>query len=98
MNETNKWICAVAYIIFFIPILVDSKNEGYKFHTNQGLNLFLLFIAISIVGSFVPVIGWFIILPLGGIVSFMLCVIGIINAINEKCKELPVIGKYRLIK
>lgn len=98
MNETNKWICAVAYIIFFIPILVDSKNEEYKFHTNQGLNLFLLFIAISIVGSFVPVIGWFIILPLGGIVSFILCVIGIINAINEKCKELPVIGKYRLIK
>ncbi|MCT4543663.1 MAG: hypothetical protein N4A63_08990 [Vallitalea sp.] len=98
MNETNKWICAVAYIIFFIPILVDGKNEEYKFHTNQGFNLFLLFLAISIIGSFVPVIGWFIILPLGGIISFVLCIIGIINAINEKCKELPVIGKFKLIK
>lgn len=47
---------------------------------------------------FVPVIGWFIILPLGGIVSFVLCIMGVINAINEKSKELPVIGKYRLIK
>lgn len=98
MNETNKWVCALAYIVFFIPILVDSNNENYKFHTNQGLNLFLLFIVISLVGSFIPVIGWFIILPLGGLVSFALCVLGIVNALNEKCKELPVIGKYVLIK
>ncbi len=97
MSETNKWISAIAYILFFVPILVDSQNEEYKFHTNQGLNLILLFIAIGIVGFFIPVIGWFIILPLGGMISFVLCVIGIINAINEKCKELPVIGKYRLI-
>jgi len=98
MNETNKGICALAYIIFFIPMLVDSNNEEYKFHTNQGLNLFLLFLAISIVGSFIPVIGWFIILPLGGIMALVLCVMGIINAVNEKQKELPIIGKYRLIK
>jgi uncharacterized membrane protein len=98
MNETNKGICALAYIIFFIPMLVDSNNEEYKFHTNQGLNLFLLFLAISIIGSFIPVIGWFIILPLGGIMALVLCVMGIINAVNEKQKELPIIGKYRLIK
>lgn len=98
MKETNKWICALAYIIFFVPLLVDNENDEYKFHANQGLNLLLLFVAISIIGSFVPVIGWFIILPLGGIVSFVLCIMGVINAINEKCKELPVIGKYRLIK
>lgn len=98
MKETNKWICALAYIIFFVPIVVDSNNDDYKFHTNQGLNLFLLFVATNIVGSFVPVIGWFIILPVGSIMAFVLCVIGIINSFNEKTKELPVIGKYRLIK
>lgn len=97
MNETNKWICALAYIIFFVPILVDSKNEEYKFHTNQGLNLLLLYVAIGIVGFLVPVIGWFIILPLGGVIVFVLAVIGIINALNEKQKELPIIGKFRLI-
>lgn len=98
MNESNKWICAIAYIIFFVPMLVDSRNEDYKFHTNQGLNLLLLFLAISVVGTIVPVIGWFIILPLGSLIALGLCIVGILNAVNKKCKELPVIGKYKLIK
>lgn len=98
MKETNKWVCVLAYIIFFIPILVDSNNEEYKFHTNQGLNLFILALAISIIGSFVPVIGWFIILPVGEIFCLVLAIMGMINAYNEKTKELPIIGKYKLIK
>jgi uncharacterized membrane protein len=97
MKENNKWICVLAYIIFFIPIIIDSKNEEYKFHANQGFNLLLLSIIISLVGILLPFIGWFIILPLGGLFCFILAVIGVINAINEKMKELPLIGKYRLI-
>ena len=98
MKETNKWISAIAYIIFFVPILVDSNNEEYKFHTNQGLNLFLFFVAITIIGTFLPVIGWFLILPLASVFSFVLCIMGIMNAINGKMKELPIMGKYKLIK
>lgn len=96
--ETNKWINVVAYIIFFVPLLVDSKLEEYKFHANQGLNLLLLFIAINVVGTFIPVVGWFVILPLGGILCLILAIIGIVNAINERTKELPLIGKFKLIK
>ncbi|BES64961.1 hypothetical protein SANA_14000 [Gottschalkiaceae bacterium SANA] len=98
MKETNKWINALAYIVFFIPLLVDGENEEYKFHTNQGLSLLILTVLVSIVGSFVPVIGWFLILPIGGLFCFVLFIMGVINAINEKMKELPIIGKYRLIK
>ena len=98
MKETNKWINVLAYLVFFIPLLIDGENEEYKFHANQGLNLLILTALVSIVGSFVPVIGWFIILPIGAIVSFVLFVMGVINSINEKMKELPLIGKFRLIK
>jgi len=94
----NKWVCALAYIVFFIPILIDSDNNTYKFHANQGLNLFLLSAVVSIIGSFLPFIGWFIILPLGSLLCFILAIMGVINAINEKMKELPLIGKYKLIK
>lgn len=97
-NKTNKWINVVAYFIFFVPLLVDGQNEEYKFHTNQGLNLFLLFLAINVIGSFIPVIGWFIILPVGGILSLVLAIMGVINAVNETMKELPLVGKFRLIK
>ncbi|QZY53716.1 hypothetical protein [Crassaminicella profunda] len=98
MKDTNKWICVLAYIIFFIPMVVDGNNEEYKFHTNQGINLFIFAVAISIIGSFVPVIGWFIILPIGEIFCLVLAIMGMVNAYNERMKEIPIIGKYRLIK
>jgi uncharacterized membrane protein len=98
MKETNKWICVLAYIIFFVPLLVDGENEEYKFHANQGLNLFILAVAISIIGSLVPVVGWFIILPLGELFCFLLAIMGMVNAYNQKMKELWIIGKYKLIK
>lgn len=98
MKETNKWICVVAYIVFFLPLLVDGENAEYKFHANQGLNLFIITVVISIIGSFIPVIGWFIILPVGELFCFLLTIMGMVNAYNQKMKELLIIGKYKLIK
>jgi uncharacterized membrane protein len=97
IKEANKWICAIAYIIFFIPLLVDRDNNDYIFHTNQGLNLFLLSLAITTTGLLVPALGWFFILPVGTLYCFVLTILGIINSVNRTNKELPLIGKYRLI-
>ncbi len=96
MKETNKWICVLAYILFFIPLIVDGQNETYKFHANQGLLVFLLGIANMIV-ALIPLIGW-IIAPIVGIAALVFSIIGIINAINEQEKELPLIGSIRIIK
>lgn len=101
-NETgikkNKWIAVIAYFIFFVPLLVDKESEFGKFHANQGLNLLLLGIAVCVIGSIIPIIGWFIILPIGGILCLVLAIMGILNAINEKTKELPLIGTIRIMK
>jgi len=98
MKETNKWINVVAYFIFFVPILVDGENTTYKFHANQGLLLLLLSVAVGIVGSIIPFIGWFLILPVGGIFVFVLAIIGIMNAYMGIEKQLPLIGKFKIIK
>lgn len=97
-NDSNKWVCMAAYIIFFMPLIVDHKNRSYRFHASQGLILLILALITGIIGVFIPVIGWFIIVPVGGFVCLILMVIGIINAYNNKMKELPIIGKYRLIR
>ncbi len=98
MKETNKWICVLAYMVFFIPLLIDGENEAYRFHSNEGLILLILMIAVTILGSVVPVVGWFIILPLGELFCFVLAIMGMLNAYNETMKELPIIGKYKIIK
>ena len=97
-KETNKVLNALAYLIFFIPLIADSENEEYRFHANQGLVLLLFSIAVCIIGTIIPIIGWLVILPLGGILCLILAIVGIVNAINEKMKELPVIGKIKIIK
>ncbi len=96
--EKNKGIAALAYLIFFLPLLTAKDSAYAKYHANQGLVLLLLGIAVSIVGSIIPFLGWFLILPVGGIFTVVLFVMGIVNAMNGKCKPLPLIGKLEIIK
>jgi len=97
-QDNSKWIGVSAYFIFFIPLVLKKDSTFCKFHANQGLNLLLLSIAFSIAGKVVPVVGMLVISPLGGILCLILGIMGIINAINGKEKELPLIGQFRLIE
>ncbi|MDO9510069.1 MAG: hypothetical protein Q7J14_02145 [Candidatus Magasanikbacteria bacterium] len=92
-------VCAVlSYLLVgIIWYFVDEnmkKNTFAKFHVKQSLVLLVVSLILQTVGTVLPVIGWFLILPLAGIFSLILMLIGIINALNGKTKELPIIGKY----
>lgn len=94
--ESSKVMAALAYIIFFIPLLAAKDSKFARFHANQGLVLFLGGLISSVV-AVIPILGW-IIAPLLSIAITVLAVIGIINAANGKAKELPLIGKFKILK
>ena len=96
--EANKIMAVLAYILFLIPLLAAKESPYAKYHTNQGLLVCLAAIAVSIVGSIIPILGWFIILPIGCVIVAVLGIIGIINAWKGTAKDLPIIGKIRIIK
>ncbi|EKE10811.1 MAG: hypothetical protein ACD_15C00195G0002 [uncultured bacterium] len=100
--EDNKAMAIIGYILpilFFIPLVTDAKNSPFaKFHANQQLNLLLAAIAVNVVGTIIPILGWFIILPLGTLALFVIAVLGIINAARGEKKALPIIGGFSLIK
>ncbi len=96
--EKVKNIAAVAYLIFFLPLLTNPESEYGKFHANQGLLLLITSLAINLVGALIPIIGWFLILPLGFIFVLILFVTGIVNAVNGRKKRLPLIGGIDIIK
>lgn len=96
--EANKIMAVLAYILFLIPLLAAKESPYAKFHTNQGLLVCLAGIAVSIVGSIIPILGWFLILPVGCIIVAVIGIMGLINAWTGKAKELPIIGKIRIIK
>ena len=109
--EQNKVLSLFAYIgiLFLIPLLA-APNSGYaRFHANQGLVLFLADIVggiiIGVFTGILTVAGGLIGLTIAGIISgiiglciFVFMILGIVNAVTGKAKELPVIGKIRILK
>ncbi len=107
--EQNKVMGVLAYIniLVFIPIFAAPESKFARFHANQGLTLFLFEVFYSLIMTVlgvtigkVPVAGP-IILAFCGLISIVwvaLSICGIVNAVNGKAKELPVLGNFRFRK
>lgn len=107
--EQNKVMGVLAYlgILVLIPLFAAKESKFARYHANQGLVLCIAAIvygvAYSILSSVILAISWRLyflvsIIGLVGVGFAVLAVIGIINAVNGKMKELPLIGKYKLLK
>ena len=107
--EQNKGMSILAYLgpLVLIPILAAKNSKFARYHSNQGLVLLLAAIAYGIVYGILSTIIYAISWRLGFIVSIIglvsilftvLAIIGIINAVNGRAKELPIIGKYKILK
>ena len=104
----NKTMGILAYIIFFIPLITGDaqKSPFVKFHANQGLVIWLTAIAGGIaVGILTAILGMLRLWFLGPILSaalsigiIALVVMGIMGASKGEKKELPLVGKFKILK
>ncbi|HEX4139094.1 MAG TPA: GYF domain-containing protein [Candidatus Methylacidiphilales bacterium] len=103
--DQNRVFGILAYLGIFVlvPIIVAKDSPFAKYHSNQGLVLFLAELAVFFVT------GAFVFIPFLGILVYFLhlifllvfvvmAILGIINAAQGKCVPLPVIGGIKLIK
>lgn len=95
--EQNKTMAGLAYLIFFLPLIACPDSKFGRYHANQALLLVILGLGGSIILSMIPIIGW-VLLPIFGLFVFVLAIMGLINGFSGKVKELPLIGKYRILK
>lgn len=103
--EANKIFALFAYIswLVLIPIFVSKDSKFARFHANQGLVLAIAEIVVWVVLGFLgglPLIGWVFKLVDGlfSLVCLGYAIIGIVNAVNGRAKELPIVGKFKLLK
>ena len=103
--EQNKVMAVLAYL--GILVLGAKESKFARYHANQGLLLciaaILYGVAYTVLSTLVLAISWrlyFVVSLLGlvGVLFLVLAVIGIINAANGRAKELPLIGKFRILK
>lgn len=107
--EKNRIMAVLAYLswLVLIPLFAAPGSNFARFHVNQGLVLALAEIGWAIISAivsfilglispFLSIIGT--LLGIVNIVFIIFSILGLINAINGKAKELPIIGKVRILK
>ena len=69
-------------ILWLIPLLTLKENNFAKWHVKQGIVLSIYWAAVIILGSIIPFVGWFVILPVGAILVTVFEIIGIIKSLQ----------------
>ncbi len=101
-------------ITFWLPFVVCPESRFGRFHANQSLIALIFYVVVGIVGAVLSlclrlVFG---VLFMGGIgvllgaligiilnlVSLAVFLFGLLSTLSGKAKEIPIIGKLRLIK
>ncbi len=94
-TKTTGWVSYLTFIGWIVAFAAGDK-EGAKFHLNQSLVIWLGYIC-AVVVMIIPILGWL----LGFVAEiylFVMWIMGLIAAINQEEKELPLIGKIKLLK
>ena len=109
--EHNQLMAILAYlgILVVVPIAAAKNSKFASFHANQGLILliteFILFAGSSLYSGFLGLLKFgflsvmyhFTVWPLS-LAMLALAIYGIYNAASGKARELPLIGRFRLLK
>lgn len=111
--NANKGMAVLAYlsILVLIPLFAAKESKFARFHAKQGLNLFILEVVLMVfrilLGAIWRVRYYIVSVPHPAVtwITFLLwlpllalSILGIVNVVNGRAKELPVIGKFNLIK
>ncbi len=104
----NKGMAILAYfgILVLFPILGAKHSRFAQYHANQGLILLIVSVVYGVVNAIVEaILGWIpvlgslvsLVLLLGNVAILVLTILGIVNAAKGVAKEVPLVGKYRLL-
>ena len=115
MGSDKKGITYLSYfgILALVPFLTEKNDEFVQFHAKQGLNLFILEFAATILFNVIRValllssdsLVMVILVGAIGFISlivyilfFVVSIIGIVNVSKGAQTPLPVVGSLQIIK
>ena len=100
VTGSEKFMGILAYlgVLVLFPLFLAKDSQFARYHTNQGLILFIAYLVLGILQKIFPTGIISTILWICGVIVFIFTIIGIVNVCKGECKELPWIGKYRILK
>lgn len=97
--RANKTIAGLAYLIFFLPMVLRPHSAFGRFHANQALLLFVISLGnvfLRMFLSFAPTLGN-VVFAIICIVCVVFAILGMLSAFIGKASKLPLIGGLRLL-
>jgi uncharacterized membrane protein len=92
-NRTLMGVLSYIGPLVLIPFFMGAKSDPFvKFHMRQGFVMFVIEILAMLLFRMVPMV-W-IISPLVNLATLILSIIGIVNVVHGKEKEIPVVGGF----
>jgi uncharacterized membrane protein len=93
-NDSRTLMGVLAYLgpLVIISYLVSAHDSFVKFHIKQGLVLLVIDIILWILGPYFW--GLWGIIRIINFAILILSILGIINVVQGKEKDLPVVGQY----
>lgn len=100
--KENMPISILSYIAFlaFIPYFCAKDSKFARYHAIRGINLFIIEFILGIICTiigFIPVVGW-VVSTVVGLLSLAFSIIGIVNVVKGRCRELPFISAIKFVK
>lgn len=86
-TKTSSILAYITWVGLLIAFVAGDK-DGAKFHLNQALVIFLFSLL-----SLIPCIGW-----IWAIFMLICWIMGLIAAINQEEKPVPLIGNIKILK
>ena len=101
MNKKVTGIVSYITIIGWIIAYLAGDKEGAKFHLNQSLvinlasliNSWVLGTILGFIPFIGPIVSWII-----SILILVLWILGLVAAIKEEQKEVPILGQVKILK
>lgn len=111
--QNNKMMAVLSYlgVLALIPLFVAKESKFARFHLNQGLILWIAYVAWRMVVykiiyvallSTLPWTAWLTVASIIGLVNTavvillgVLCVMGIVHACQGKTTDLPILNKLK---
>ncbi len=92
--QKNVLMGILAYIgpLVLVPFLVAKEDPFVKFHVKQGLVLLIIEVSLWILAGILWIVA-----PIVAIIDIgilILIIIGIVNVLAGKEKELPLVGSF----
>lgn len=102
-EQTKKAVCALAYlfgILFFLPLILYPVDDFARFHANQACVILIATVAgevlFGILCAVLPILG--ILCGLFGLLMLIACIWAIVGVVKGEKTELPLLGRFRIIR